>query len=204
MFLRNFIFVFCFFISFNLYASVDKKLVDKAEKYLNSITGITGDFNQSSSKGKDSGTFAILRPGKIRLDYKKNPIQLISDGKDLYFVDKSLDQITTVPLSSTPAGILLRKNIKLTGSDIVVSKTEKSNNDFSLLLYMKNNEGLGKIKLVFFYSPIVFKGWTITDATGSITNVDFINTKTKTDFEKNYFNLQKVKSTNSSGDSFYD
>lgn len=204
MFLRNFIFIFSFFISLDLFGFVDKKLVDKAEKYLNSITGITGDFNQSSSKGKDSGNFAILRPGKIRLDYKNSSIQLISDGKDLYFVDKSLDQITTVPLSSTPAGILLRKNIKLNGSDIVVSKTEKTNNDFSLLLYMKDNEGLGKIKLTFFSSPILFKGWTITDATGAVTNVDFINTKIKTDFEKNYFNLQKHKNTNNSGDSFYD
>ena len=204
MFLRKIILIFSFFVCFDLFAGVDKKLVDKAEKYLNSITGITGEFNQSSSKDTDSGTFSILRPGKIRLDYKKNPIQLISNGKDLYFVDKSLDQITTVPLSSTPAGILLRKNIRLTNSDIVVSKTEANKDNFSLILHMKDNEGLGKIKLTFFNSPILFKGWTITDATGAVTNVDFVNTKIKTDFEKNYFNLQKRKNLNSSGDSFYD
>ena len=101
--------LFSIFVCLSANAAIDKKLVGSAEKYLNSITGLQGDFKQTSNGKTEQGTFSMLRPGRVRLDYKNAPIQLISDGKDLYFYDKSLDQITTVPLTSTPAGILVRK-----------------------------------------------------------------------------------------------
>ena len=102
------------------HAGVDDALVKKAEKYLNSITGLAGDFIQTANNKQEKGTFAMLRPGRVRLDYDNMPVQLIADGADLYFFDKSLDQITTVPLTSTPAGILVRKNINLKNADINV------------------------------------------------------------------------------------
>ena len=67
------------------FAAVDKTLVTRAEKYLNSITGLTGDFVQTNNGNRETGTFSMLRPGRVRLDYKRMPIQLISDGSDLYF-----------------------------------------------------------------------------------------------------------------------
>ena len=110
-------------ICFSADAAVDKNLVKSAEKYLNSITGLQGGFVQVANGQKQNGTFSMLRPGRVRLDYKDAPIQLIADGKDLYFYDKSLDQITTVPLTSTPAGILVRKKIDLQNADINVFET---------------------------------------------------------------------------------
>ena len=122
--LKRFISVICgVFISMASYAAVDTTLVTKAEKYLNSITGLAGDFIQTSNGHQEKGVFSMLRPGRVRLDYDNMPIQLISDGHDLYFFDKSLDQITTVPLTSTPAGILVRKNIDLKNADISVVET---------------------------------------------------------------------------------
>ena len=113
-------FILCLFVSVGADASVDSKLVTNAEKYLNSITGLNGTFVQTANGKNQSGNFAMLRPGRVRLDYDNMPIQLIADGQDLYFFDKSLDQITTVPLTSTPAGILIRKNIDLKNADISV------------------------------------------------------------------------------------
>ena len=107
-------------VSGSAYADVDSKLVAKAEEYLNSVTGLTGDFVQTANGNQQSGDFSMLRPGRVRLDYDNMPIQLIADGKDLYFFDKSLDQITTVPITSTPAGILIRKHINLSSADINV------------------------------------------------------------------------------------
>ena len=101
------------FSSISAKADVDKQLVQNAEKYLNSISGLYGNFTQVANGKTEKGMFSMLRPGRVRLDYKNTPIQLVSDGKDLYFYDKSLDQITTVPLTSTPAGILVRKKIDL-------------------------------------------------------------------------------------------
>ena len=193
--------IFCFSAN----AAVDKKLVGNAEKYLNSITGLSGDFVQSSSGKVEKGVFSMLRPGRVRLDYKNAPIQLISDGKDLYFYDKSLDQITTVPLTSTPAGILVRKKIDLQNADIKVTETNDEKNTFSLNMHLRDQAGLGHMVVVFDKSPVKLNSWSVVDATGNTTNVSFNNLKTKTDFGKNYFQLSRHKTAaTNAGDDFYD
>jgi outer membrane lipoprotein-sorting protein len=204
--MRKFIVSFLLVLFCNAsWASVDAKLVGKAEKYLNSITGLTGEFSQKANLKKDNGIFSMLRPGRVRLDYKSTPIQLISNGDDLFFYDKKLDQITTIPLTSTPAGILVRKNINLTSSDIVVSKTVQNKDTFSLDMHIKGNEGVGYMRVDFSNSPVKLKSWVVFDATGTTTSVSFSDLKTKTNFSKNYFQLQKHKTTsNSGGDSYYE
>jgi outer membrane lipoprotein-sorting protein len=188
-----------------LFPGVDNALVAGAEKYLNGITGMSGGFTQIANGKKDSGIFSMLRPGRVRLDYKTLPIQLISNGKDLYFYDKSLDQITTVPLTATPAGILIRKNINLTSADIVVSETKSYAGSFSLKMHIKNQEGVGNMNVFFSSNPVGLKSWIVNDATGTETEVVFNSLKVKTDFPKNYYELQRHKTTsNSSGDDYYE
>ena len=197
--------IVCLFVSGIANAAVDKKLVVNAEKYLNSITGLNGGFTQTSNGKTQDGTFSMLRPGRVRLDYKNAPIQLISDGQDLYFYDKSLDQITTVPLTSTPAGILVRKKIDLQNADINVYETSSDKKTFTLKMNLKGQEGLGHMDVVFDKSPVKLKSWSVVDATSVKTDVVFNDLKTKTDFGKNYFQLSRHKtiSTND-GDDFYD
>lgn len=186
-------------------ADVDKNLVQSAEKYLNSVTGLQGAFTQISNGKKQNGTFSMLRPGRVRLDYKDAPIQLIADGKDLYFYDKSLDQITTVPLTSTPAGILVRKNIDLQNADINVIETTSNKNTFALKMNLRGQEGLGHMSVVFDKKPVKLNSWSVVDATSAKTDVVFSNLKTKSDFGKNYFQLSRHKTVSTSGgDDFYD
>ena len=202
---KLFIFVFSLFIVDASYAVVDDTLVVAAEKYLNGITGLSGNFVQTAGKRVDRGTFSMLRPGRVRLDYNDMPVQLIADGKDLYFFDKSLDQITTVPLSSTPAGILIRKNIDLRNADINVIETESDANTFSLKMNLRGQEGLGNMKVVFDNKPVKLNSWSVVDATGAKTDVAFFDMKTKTNFGKNYFQIARHKTINTShGDDFYD
>ena len=190
---------------FSANADVDDKLVSNAEKYLNSITGLQGDFIQIANGKTEKGTFSMLRPGRVRLDYKNAPIQLISDGKDLYFYDKSLDQITTVPLTSTPAGILVRKKIDLKNADIKVTDTAYDKETFSLKMHLRDQEGLGYMVVVFDKSPVKLNSWSVVDATSNKTDVAFKNLKAKTDFGKNYFQLSRHKTVSTSGgDDFYD
>jgi len=197
--------VLSFVVFFSANADVNKNLIKNAEKYLNSITGLQGEFIQSANGKNERGTFSMLRPGRVRLDYKNAPIQLIADGKDLYFYDKSLDQITTVPLTSTPAGILVRKNIDLQNADINVSETFADANTFSLKMNLRNQEGLGYMIVVFDKSPVKLKSWSVVDATSNKTDVAFNNLKTKTDFDKYYFQLSRHKTVNTNGgDDFYD
>lgn len=201
------LFLFCWvtFFSVCAFADVDSGVVKSAEKYLNSITGLTGDFVQTANGKQEKGTFSMLRPGRVRLDYKNMPIQLISDGQDLYFFDKSLDQITTVPLTSTPAGILIRKNIDLQNADINVVETIDNKNTFSLNLNLRGQEGLGNMTVVFNKKPIMLKSWTVVDATGVSTDVVFEGLKEKTKFEKDFFQINRHKTVSTSGgDDFYD
>ncbi len=186
-------------------AAVDKQLVIKAEKYLNSVTGLYGDFTQNANGKTETGVFSMLRPGRVKLDYKDAPIQLVSDGKDLYFYDKSLDQITTVPLTSTPAGILVRKKIDLQNADIKVIETSSGKDTFTLKMVLRDQEGLGNMSVVFNKSPVRLNSWSVVDATSAKTDVYFYNLKNKTDFGKNYFQLSRHKTVSTNdGDDFYD
>ncbi len=204
--MKKLIIALCLFaVATTANAAVDASLVNSAEKYLNSITGLTGGFVQTANGKTEKGVFSMLRPGRVRLDYDNMPVQLISDGKDLYFFDKSLDQITTVPLTSTPAGILIRKNIDLTNADINVYETETGKNTFALKMNLRGQEGLGNMTVVFDKKPVKLNSWTVVDATGAKTDVVFSDLKTKTNFGKNYFQIQRHKTVNTSGgDSFYD
>ena len=194
-------FVFCTVAN----AAVDTNLINSAEKYLNSITGLSGNFVQTSSGKKEKGEFAMLRPGRVRLDYDNLPVQLISDGRDLYFFDKSLDQITTVPLTSTPAGILIRENIDLQNADISVIETADMDDTFSLKMNLRGQEGLGNMTVVFDKKPVKLNSWTVIDATGAKTDVAFNGLKTKTNFPSDYFQIQHHRTISTSGgDAFYD
>lgn len=198
-------FIFVVLFAVPCVAEVNQSYVKSAEKYLNSVTGLSGDFIQTSNGRVAKGLFAMLRPGKVRLDYTNSGIQLISDGSDLYFFDKSLDQITTVPLTSTPAGILVRKKIDLQNDDIVVSDTFDGKTTFALNMYLRDNRGLGHMTVVFDKNPVKLKSWTVTDATGVSTDVVFRNLKPKTDFGKNYFQISRHKTvSNAGGDAFYE
>lgn len=186
-------------------AAVDTELVNSAEKYLNSVTGLDGKFVQTANGKQQAGQFSMLRPGRVRLDYDNMPVQLISDGQDLYFFDKSLDQITTVPITSTPAGILVRKNIDLKNADINVVETIDYENSFALKLNLKGQEGLGYMTVVFDKKPVKLNSWTVVDATGASTDVVFRGLKEKTNFGKNYFQIQRHKTISTSGgDEYYD
>ena len=195
----------CTFLTVSAFGAVDANLVGRAEKYLNSITGLSGDFVQTNNGKNEKGTFSMLRPGRVRLDYKNAPIQLIADGKDLYFYDKSLDQITTVPLTSTPAGILVRKKIDLQNADITVTETNSDKDTFSLKMHLRDQEGLGYMVVVFDKSPVKLNSWSVVDATSNKTDVVFKDLKAKTDFGKNYFQLSRHKTVSTNGgDDFYD
>ncbi|MFQ6703166.1 MAG: LolA family protein [Alphaproteobacteria bacterium] len=202
---KKLVMFFAVLFSVNANAAVDNALVKSAEKYLNSITGLAGTFVQTANGKQQNGDFSMLRPGRVRLDYDDMPVQLIADGQDLYFFDKSLDQITTVPITSTPAGILVRKNIDLQNADINVVETTDWKNSFALKMNLKGQEGLGYMTVVFDKSPVKLNSWSVVDATGAKTDVAFRGLKEKTNFGKNYFQIQRHKTVSTSGgDDYYD
>ena len=107
------------------------------DKYLNNLKTLHTSFLQTlaDAQGKEidreTGTLIVSRPGKFSWDIhpqagnaNKGAGQLmVSDGKNLWFYDRDLDQVTVKPvdaaLSATPAMLLsgtvdVRKNFTLT------------------------------------------------------------------------------------------
>jgi len=93
------------------------------ERFLTGLNTLSADFTQSvtdshgEAAGAGSGRLLVQRPGKFRWDYTsrepgaQNQGQLlVADGKNLWFYDRELAQVTVKPveaaLSATPIVLL--------------------------------------------------------------------------------------------------
>ena len=134
------------------------------DKYLDNLKTLHTSFLQTLADGqgkeidRETGTLIVARPGKFSWDIhpqsagaNKGAGQLmVSDGKNLWFYDRDLDQVTVKPvdaaLSATPAMLLsgtvdVRKNFTLTpagnreGLDWVLVEPAGTDADFQDALF---------------------------------------------------------------------
>ena len=134
------------------------------DKYLNNLKTLHASFLQTLADGqgkeidRETGTLIVSRPGKFSWDIhpqsdnaNKGAGQLmVSDGRNLWFYDRDLDQVTVKPvdaaLSATPAMLLsgtvdVRKNFTLTpagqreGLDWVLVEPAGADADFKDALF---------------------------------------------------------------------
>ena len=183
--------VFFFFTEKKIFA-VDEKLLNQIENYLNQFDNISSEFIQSSSIGsQETGEILISKPGKLRIEYKKdNKLLIIADGKWLHYFDTDLNEIQSIIIQKSPAWILLKKNINLK-NDFNIKKLEKKNGKITLTLVDKNFENIEKIELIFSANPIELKKWIIIDNQEVETTVGLLNIKRKKKFNPKTFELIK-------------
>jgi len=185
----TYIFLF-FFFNIKFAFCLDEKLINKLEIYLNEINNITSQFIQTSSEGADeSGIISISKPGKLRIEYKKNSkLLIIADGKWLHYFDVELNEMQSVIIEKSPAWILLKKNINLK-KDFKINKLENKKGKITLEIIDNNIDNIEKIELVFSASPIKLKKWVITDSQEIETTVALLNIKKKKKFNEKTFEL---------------
>ena len=189
-------FILYIFLIFFIYQkkifSLDEKLLNQLENYLNQFNNISSQFIQSSSNGsQETGEILISKPGKLRIEYKKdNKLLIIADGKWIHYFDTDLNEIQSIIIQKSPAWILLKKNINLK-NDFNIKKLEKKNGKITLTLVDKNFENIEKIKLIFSENPIELKKWIITDNHEVETTVGLLNIKRKKKFNPKTFELIK-------------
>ncbi len=183
--------VFFFFTEKKIFA-VDEKLLNQIENYLNQFDNISSQFIQSSSIGsQETGEILISKPGKLRIEYKKdNKLLIVADGKWLHYFDTDLNEIQSIIIQKSPAWILLKKNINLK-NDFNIKKLEKKNGKITLTLVDKNFENIEKIELIFSANPIELKKWIVTDNQEVETTVGLLNIKRKKKFNPKTFELIK-------------
>ena len=189
-------FILYIFLIFFIYQkkifSLDEKLLSQLENYLNQFNNISSQFIQSSSDGsQETGEILISKPGKLRIEYKKNnKLLIIADGKWLHYFDTDLNEIQSVIIEKSPAWILLKKNINLK-NDFNVKKLEEKSGKITLTLIDKNFENIEKVELIFSASPIGLKKWIVTDYQEVETTVALLNIKKKKKFNPKTFKLIK-------------
>jgi outer membrane lipoprotein carrier protein len=143
-------------------AAADAPASTPLDKYFDGLNTLRATFTQTvkDAKGKEvdrtTGNLVVSRPGKFR--WEVNPDAkgvggaqlLVADGKNVWFFDKDLEQVTVKPadaaLSSTPAMLLsgatnIRDSFTLTpagardGLDWVLVEPRRPEADFRRALF---------------------------------------------------------------------
>ncbi|UFN47034.1 outer membrane lipoprotein carrier protein LolA [Roseomonas sp. OT10] len=144
----------------------------KIEAYFNGLTTLRARFLQLAQNGGTAqGTAYIWRPGRMRFDYDPpEPLLLIASDGQFYHFDRELSQPSIVPVSSTPLGFLLRRDLRLSG-DVTVTGLERSGGFLRVTLHRTNSPAEGRLTLVFAEEPMELRQWLVVDAQGQQTRV---------------------------------
>jgi outer membrane lipoprotein-sorting protein len=148
----------------------------RMQHHLNSSKTIRARFLQVSSNGEYAeGEFALQRPGKLNLTYDEpNPLKVVADGTYISYIDRELDQATTLPIKFTRAELLLRESFSFFGKDLTITGFERSPGVLRVSL-VKTEEPLeGNITLIFSDRPLEIRKWVVTDDQGITTTVSLL------------------------------
>lgn len=172
----------------NLSAS-DAADVQRVEQYLNQITTLRAKFFQVSGNGATAEGIAYLsRPGRMRLDYlPPSPVQVYASNGMLVFFDKQLQQTSYADVDATPAGVLVRAQIRLTGGDITVTAVRHGRGTLELDLIRSRDPGAGSLTLIFEERPFALKQWRVRDPQGQVTTVSLFDVQTGMPLEAKLF-----------------
>ncbi len=151
-------------------------LVSKIEAFVNDITTIEADFVQMSGGGGFArGTLYLQRPGRMRFEYEPPvPYLLISNGTFFIYVDNELEQVTYLPLSQTPADLLLRENFSLS-EGLILTGFKEEGSMVKVEVADSGKPDLGRVTLTFNRDPLSLKSWTVLDPQAQRIQVTLVN-----------------------------
>lgn len=158
----------------------DKAEIGRIEDYLNGLKTLESRFLQVTSTGEYSeGKLHLDRPGRLRIEYDPPvPVLIVANRGLLTYFDKELQQVSHVPLSSTPAGILVRDKIALLSDEFVITGIERESQAVRLSLVRASDPQEGSLALVLADRPLELKKWMVTDAQGVTTTVSLLDART--------------------------
>jgi outer membrane lipoprotein-sorting protein len=153
-----------------------KAMVSRIEAFVNNITTVESDFVQMTGNGGFAkGTLYLDRPGRMRFEYDPPaPYLLVSDGTFFIYVDKELEQVTYLPLSQTPAHLLLRKNFSIS-EGLILTDFREEGSVVKLEVTDSREPDLGRVTLTFNRDPLSLKSWTVLDAQGQRIQVALVD-----------------------------
>ncbi|MBI3453702.1 MAG: outer membrane lipoprotein carrier protein LolA [Rhodospirillales bacterium] len=166
----------------------DRADIERVETYLNALHTLRARFLQIADNGQTSeGTIYLSRPGRMRLDYDPpTPILLVATGDFLVHYDKALKSASYLPIDSTPAGLLLRDKVALSG-DVTVTGVERGPAVLRVNLVQSRDVAAGRLTLVFSERPFGLVSWQVVDAQGQLTRVSLADAHTGVELDPALF-----------------
>lgn len=150
----------------------DRADIARIETYLNALRTLTARFVQVAEQGGVAeGRIYLQRPGRLRLDYADPvPLMILAARGQIIQHDRQLRQTTYLPLSSTPAAILLRETVTLSGS-VTVTGVERGPASIRVTIVQTDDPRAGRLTLAFAERPLQLTNWVVVDGQGATTRV---------------------------------
>lgn len=143
-----------------------------ASAALNRIQAVQGRFAQVAPDGSRSqGDIYLQRPGKMRFQYDApSPLTIVSDGATVSVEDRSVRDVSRVPLRSTPLYYVLKRDVSLE-RDARITRVAKSGDQLLVTARDRTGEAEGEITLQFTGPSYALQQWTITDGQRQTTRI---------------------------------
>lgn len=170
----------------------EEEWITRIQNYLNLVRTVEASFLQVSSTGEFArGRLYIERPGRMRVEYDPPaPHLIVADRGLLTYVDRQLNQRTHVPLSSTPAAILLAPSIQLRDGNLQITGFRAGKGAVEVTVVQKDNPGEGALTLLFSDPPLTLQQWTVVDAQGIATTVSLEDAKFDKPLKRELFQVE--------------
>ncbi len=176
-------------------ARVPQDAIQRVTDYFDNLTTIKGRFMHHTPDGAIlPGQFYLQRPGKLRFDYDL-PLQdfIVADGKMIYFWDGEMEQQSHLPITATPAHILLQDRFDLENA-VTVTAIDQGADALSITLVQKDEPENGSLTLFFKTEQadgkLALQRWIITDSLGQKTAIDFLDLQQNVVLSKKLFRFQ--------------
>lgn len=162
--------------------------VERIEAALAQVRTLKSRFVQVAPDGRTStGNAWLQRPGRMRFQYDPpSPFLLVGGNGLLVFHDAQLKQTSNIPLGSTPLGILLREQVRLSG-DVTVTGVARSPGGVQVSLVRTASPADGTLTLVFADRPLALRQWIVTDAQRLETRVTLTDVELGGSFDQGLF-----------------
>ncbi|MBV9735647.1 MAG: outer membrane lipoprotein carrier protein LolA [Acidisphaera sp.] len=166
----------------------DRADLARIEAYLNGVHSLKARFLQIAPDGSTSqGTAWLERPGRMRFQYDPpSPLLLVAGHGLVVFHDAELQQTSNIPIGSTPLGILLAADIRLSGP-VSVTDVQRRPGEIALTLVRTASPEEGSLTLVFSDGPLLLRSWTVVDAQRQATRVSLFDVQLGGDFPDKLF-----------------
>ena len=174
-------------------AAVNPGIAQAIADHFSSIKSMKGGFLQIGPRGDQmSGTFFILRPGKMRFNYDPpSRMRVICDGNNVQVINDQTNTKNMYQLSKTPLSLLLANKIDLSAD--MVRNVESQSDLTKITLGNRTVFGDSTITMIFDSKSYDLRQWTVIDPQGKTTDVIINNVKTNVAFDDSVFRIDYIR-----------